>query len=95
MMLAVMTASSQTVTTTVKDSTVTTASARGSFQVNSKQGTPVKVKKPSKKQRKELAKKMVAVSAVPDCFGGHDSAYHAYKDSFTTIKPLRKDSIKQ
>ena len=93
MMLAVMTASAQTVKTTVNDSISTTVTGRVSFQNVNKQGTPVKGKKLSRKERKKLMKEMVVVSAVPDCYGGHDSIYHVYKDSFNTIKPLRKDTL--
>ena len=91
LMLGVTIASAQTAKSAVKDSVATNS---GSSSSKIETTTPVKVKKLSKKESKELMSKNTGgVLTVPDCFGGHDSTYHAYKDSFNTIKPLCKDSI--
>ena len=92
LVLGVAAASAQTAKPIVSDS-IAKKSGSVNFQSVKKSSSTVKAKKLSRKERKELMERTVVVPAVIDCYGGHDSVYTVYKDSFTTIKPLRKDTI--
>ncbi|MBQ3698654.1 MAG: hypothetical protein II886_01985 [Prevotella sp.] len=53
----------------------------------------------SNKNKKKKVKKLgdtpkrKGVIGIGDCFGGHDSLYYVYKDSFQTLKPYVPEEV--
>lgn len=59
-----------------------------------KENAPTKgIQKVAKKKNKIPRNGTVSIYSA-GCFGGHDSLYHVYKDSFNTIKPFIQDCLK-